>query len=231
MFHFQILQVENNDGLPPSVCLQCFHNINTAFSFKTLCEQSDTNLRQYLGKPMNQKNINREDQQKNEFSTPLFLDGFGMYSSSGESDDDDFPLLESVPDNPNDEKFIAQKQLLKSAKMHKSKISKKISSKNGGTKGEGVFSNYPVYYHFLQTKEQFVVPLFCFQEKNDIMNRGFILIIFNYNSIIHFIDLLFILEYPHYFSKTNFGRSIFLMAICKVLKNNKKYIIKLRNYQ
>ncbi|XP_045470208.1 zinc finger protein 2 homolog [Harmonia axyridis] len=142
MMGFCSVQVENNDGLPSTVCLQCFHNINTAFSFKQLCEQSDTNLRQYLGKPL-QKNLNKdEDSQKNDFTSTLFLDGFGIYSSSGESDDDykdDFPLLEQpLTNNPNDEKIIAQKQLLKAAKMQKSKISKKILSRNGGTKAAGV---------------------------------------------------------------------------------------------
>ncbi|KAK9888573.1 hypothetical protein WA026_000814 [Henosepilachna vigintioctopunctata] len=107
-------KVENNDGLPSAVCLQCIHNINTAFSFKQLCEQSDANLRQYLGKPINQNFNRKENNQKSEFSSSLFLDGFDLYSSSRESNDDfkdDSPALEGVTDNTNDEKLIAQKQL------------------------------------------------------------------------------------------------------------------------
>lgn len=40
-----------NDGLPSQVCLQCVHYITRAFSFKQLCERSDSTLRQLLGKP------------------------------------------------------------------------------------------------------------------------------------------------------------------------------------
>lgn len=40
------------DGLPSQVCLQCVHYISRAYSFKLLCERSDANLRQYLGKPL-----------------------------------------------------------------------------------------------------------------------------------------------------------------------------------
>lgn len=41
-----------NDGLPGQVCLQCVHYINRAFSFKQLCERSDSTLRQLLGRPI-----------------------------------------------------------------------------------------------------------------------------------------------------------------------------------
>lgn len=35
--------------MPNQVCLQCVHYINRAFSFKQLCERSDSTLRQLLG--------------------------------------------------------------------------------------------------------------------------------------------------------------------------------------
>lgn len=37
-----------NDGLPDKVCLQCTHYIIRSFSFKQLCEKSDSTLRQIL---------------------------------------------------------------------------------------------------------------------------------------------------------------------------------------
>lgn len=40
------------DGLPSQVCLQCVHYITRAFSFKQLCERSDSTLRQLLGSPL-----------------------------------------------------------------------------------------------------------------------------------------------------------------------------------
>lgn len=71
----------------------------------------------------------------------MFLDNFGLDSSSGDSDDDfkdHFSLFQtSVTDNPNDEKMIAQKQLLKAAKSQKSKMSrKKILAKGGKAAGK-----------------------------------------------------------------------------------------------
>lgn len=113
------------------------HQVNTAYSFKQLCEQSDQNLRQYLGKPLNPKQCKEEESQHVDlYNSSLLLDNFGMDDSSNDSDDDfrqDFGLLEGgISDNPNDEKAIAQRQLLKAAKMQKHKISKKkLLTKNG----------------------------------------------------------------------------------------------------
>lgn len=61
-----------------------------------------------------------------------------MDDSSNDSDDDfrqDLGLLEGgISDNPNDEKAIAQRQLLKAAKIQKHKMSKKkLLAKNGST--------------------------------------------------------------------------------------------------
>lgn len=38
----------NGDGLPHQICTQCLQNVNRAYSFKQLCEKSDTTLRQYV---------------------------------------------------------------------------------------------------------------------------------------------------------------------------------------
>lgn len=44
------LKVLEGDGLPGQVCVQCADFITQAFSFKQLCERSDTTLRDLLGK-------------------------------------------------------------------------------------------------------------------------------------------------------------------------------------
>lgn len=36
------------DGLPDQICIQCLQNVNKAYSFKQLCEESDLTLRNYL---------------------------------------------------------------------------------------------------------------------------------------------------------------------------------------
>ncbi|KAJ8967812.1 hypothetical protein NQ314_002621 [Rhamnusium bicolor] len=134
---FSSVQIENGDGLPSLICLQCVHQISRCYSFKQLCEQSDINLRQYLGKSAIIKQCKEEDIHQNDFTTTLLLDNFGLDSSSGDSDEDDFKedfsLLQStMSDNPNDEKAIAQKQLLKAAKSQKSKMSKRKMLAKGG---------------------------------------------------------------------------------------------------
>lgn len=43
-----------DDGLPAQVCLQCVHYISRAFSFKQLCERSESTLRELLGRPIQQ---------------------------------------------------------------------------------------------------------------------------------------------------------------------------------
>lgn len=63
----------------------------------------------------------------------MLFDGFDSDDSSDDSDDDDFKHDFSVAEeNASDEKAIAQRQLLKAAKMQKHKASKKkIMTKNG----------------------------------------------------------------------------------------------------
>ncbi|KAF2896587.1 hypothetical protein ILUMI_09589 [Ignelater luminosus] len=137
---FSGVQIENGDGLPTLICLQCVHQANRAFSFKQLCEQSDANLRQYLGKPLKPKPCKQEDEDNSHndlYTSSLLLDNFGLDDSSNDSDDSfkqDFSLLtQTTSDNPNDEKAIAQKQLLKAAKLQKSKLTKKkLLAKVGG---------------------------------------------------------------------------------------------------
>lgn len=45
------VQVMEDDGLPDQVCIQCTHHIIRSFSFKQLCERSESTLRQILGQP------------------------------------------------------------------------------------------------------------------------------------------------------------------------------------
>lgn len=124
------------------LCLQCVHEITRCYTFKQLCEQSDVSLRQYFGKPPRGKHCKEEDQ--NDFTTSLLLDNFGEDSTSDDSDEDDckddFSLLQNISENPNDEKAIAQKQLLKVAKSHKIRLSKrKLLSKGGKAAGKHKF--------------------------------------------------------------------------------------------
>lgn len=133
------------------ICIQCVHQVSRAYSFKQLCEQSDTNLRQYLGKPLIPKQCPKDEPHHSNDLYPahLLLDNFGLDDSSDNSDDDDFKqdfgLLET-PTDPSDEKAIAQRQLLKAAKMQKSKMSKKkMLAKNGGNGGEHLQQNKNVF--------------------------------------------------------------------------------------
>lgn len=121
------------------ICLQCIHQVSRAYSFKQLCEQSDANLRQYLGKPIPQKQCKKEEEStqnsQSYSSSALFLDSFGFDDddddSSNKSDEEDVKL--EFPIEASDEKTIAQRQLIK-AKMQKRKLSKKkMLAKNGST--------------------------------------------------------------------------------------------------
>lgn len=105
--------------------------IGRAYSFKQLCEQSDSSLRQYLGKPSAKKRQDKNDEvmQSNDFSSSL-LDSFGMDSSSSDSDEDDYReqisiLSTGMTNEPINEKLIAQQQLLKLARNKKSRNRKK----------------------------------------------------------------------------------------------------------
>ncbi|KRT84052.1 zinc-finger associated domain containing protein, partial [Oryctes borbonicus] len=142
---FTTVQIQNNDGLPGLICVQCTHEVIRAFSFKQLCEQSDTNLRQYLGKPLLTKTKEDENHTTDYYTNSLLLDNFGLDDSSNDSDDsykEDFGILEA-PFDPNDEKAIAQRQLLKAAKLEKCKLSKKkLLTKNGKVDAERSFSKY-----------------------------------------------------------------------------------------
>lgn len=123
------------------LCLQCVHEITRCFTFKQLCEQSDLSLRQYLGKPQRSKQCKEEETNQNDFSSSLLFDNFGEDSTSEDSDDDfkdDFSLLQNISENPNDEKSIAQKQLLKVAKSQKLRLTKRKLFKGGKAAGKFV---------------------------------------------------------------------------------------------
>lgn len=132
---FTNVQVGHGDGLPTLVCLQCLISIGRAYSFKELCEQSDSNLRQYLGKPSTRKQPPKDDEsnQNSEFSNSL-LETFNSESSSSDSEQEEFKdglsiFSVSINDSNMDEKAVAQKQLLKLARSQKGKNRKKIVRK------------------------------------------------------------------------------------------------------
>ena len=79
-----------------------------------------------------------------DFATTLLLDNFGLDSSSGDSDEDDYKidyslLQTTLSENVNDEKAIAQRQLLKAAKSQKNKLSKKKLLAKAGGKAAGEY--------------------------------------------------------------------------------------------
>ena len=41
-------QLSVDDGLPAQVCLQCVNQVNSSYTFKLQCENSDVTLRQLL---------------------------------------------------------------------------------------------------------------------------------------------------------------------------------------
>lgn len=138
--------------------MQCTNEVIRAFSFKQLCEQSDTNLRQYLGKPLITKQTKADvENHSTDYYTNDLLDNLGLDDSSNDSDDsfkEDFGLLET-PVDPSDEKSIAQRQLLKAAKMQKYKLSKKkLLAKNGKT------SKYITLKHlYLHVYKEYAIEL------------------------------------------------------------------------
>lgn len=42
------LQIEQLDGWPDKICIQCIHQVSRCHAFKTRVEKSDTTLRQYI---------------------------------------------------------------------------------------------------------------------------------------------------------------------------------------
>lgn len=41
-------QIEQLDGWPDKICIQCIHQVSRCHAFKTRVEKSDTTLRQYI---------------------------------------------------------------------------------------------------------------------------------------------------------------------------------------
>lgn len=62
------------DGLPSQVCIQCVYYINRAFSFKQLCERSDSTLRQLLGRPVDATFLELKPVSTNEYVLPDHVD-------------------------------------------------------------------------------------------------------------------------------------------------------------
>lgn len=68
-FHF-ILQLENTDGWPDKICIQCVHQVSRCHAFKKRIETSDKELRQYIKgitvvveEPLSQMEIHSTQQQ------------------------------------------------------------------------------------------------------------------------------------------------------------------------
>ncbi|XP_066260473.1 zinc finger protein 25-like [Euwallacea similis] len=151
LMDFTNIQINREDGLPLFICLQCTVQIGRAYSFKRLCVQSDSNLRQYLGKPCPKLNPNHAGSTQIEPSSSAmststssfnntFFEGYGMETSSSESEEDDYrdqmSIQSGMANDPSNEKLMAQQQLLKLARSQKSKNRKKKMAKalqNGQT--------------------------------------------------------------------------------------------------
>lgn len=83
------------DGLPSQVCVDCFHRITRAFSFKQLCNQSDRALREFLSKSnlkIEQNNYESDDQKSSDenLEDPLQVIRDNVPERGGEQDHDDF---------------------------------------------------------------------------------------------------------------------------------------------
>lgn len=93
-----------NDGLPGQVCLQCVHYINRAFSFKQLCERSDSTLRQLLGRPIENflelKPVSTTEYMVTNTEVETIASEISNFITEAKSpEDDDLSKFESAPDN------------------------------------------------------------------------------------------------------------------------------------
>lgn len=129
------------------ICLECIHQVNRAFTFKQLCEQSDINLRQYLGKPVKDRPNKKDEVLRQKYNKLPLIDTFGLDDdddddSSGNSDGDDDNINVPTSMEENDEKTIAQKQLIRTKMLKRKLTKKKLLSKNGGLFNCYVFMNF-----------------------------------------------------------------------------------------
>lgn len=92
------------DGLPNQVCLQCVYYINRAFSFKQLCERSDSTLRQLLGRPIDTTFLELKPVSVNEYVVTNEVENIPneiseLVSEEKSLGDDDFKLKYEKYDN------------------------------------------------------------------------------------------------------------------------------------
>lgn len=135
---FTTLQIRAGDGLPEIICLSCAEQTCSMYSFKQLCEQSDTNLRIYLGKPA-EKTETITVQHDEAFTNKLILEALDLQNeSSTDASESEFdkPNVENIELIQVGDKVIAQRQLIKSAKQqakiksqkHKKKVTPKVGA-------------------------------------------------------------------------------------------------------
>lgn len=135
---FSNVQIRAGDGLPELICLACAEQANSLYLFKQLCEQSDVNLRIYLGKPA-EKTETITVQHDEALTNKLILEALDLQneSSTDEDSDGEFnkPNVENIKIEVED-KIIAQRQLIKAAKrqakIRTQKHKKKVPTKVGG---------------------------------------------------------------------------------------------------
>ncbi|XP_030765394.1 zinc finger protein 2 homolog [Sitophilus oryzae] len=135
LMRFANVEVDKEDGLPQLICLQCILQLSRGFSFKQLCEQSDCNLRQYLGKPPIKLTEKKEDPEQSNFNNSFLIDSFNdsrdsYNDSSTSSDSEDFKeeitiVSHPVIENETEEKVIAHKQLLQISRTQNGNDKKK----------------------------------------------------------------------------------------------------------
>lgn len=74
-------QVDENDGLPSKICLQCVNQISSAYTFKQRCEESDATFRKLVQKnnALQESSIKKETQ-----STTNSVEQFEDYAVKSE---------------------------------------------------------------------------------------------------------------------------------------------------
>lgn len=68
-------QVAPDDGLPQNVCMKCISDLQAAFAYKAMCEDSDRKLRSLLYEVRDKVKLERFDERKNaEQETKIITD-------------------------------------------------------------------------------------------------------------------------------------------------------------
>ncbi|XP_071052389.1 gastrula zinc finger protein XlCGF57.1-like [Onthophagus taurus] len=119
IMNFTNVQIQTGDGLPSLICLDCIHQVTRSLSFKQLCEESDTNLRQIIERsPVLKEELKQEEIEVSDYS--VVVESGTMDDSSNTSD----------PLDPANEILIAQIQLQKTIKIINSKLKENVLTKS-----------------------------------------------------------------------------------------------------